>query len=278
MEKQNSCLSSDKGTEFLQWALPQLNYRWDGFRKPRGQVIKRIKKRIRELNLTGGYSEYKQYLQNHKSEWDILDSLCDITISKFFRDRKVWDFLRDDILPKLYHRKNGITLSAWSCGCCNGEEPYSIAIITDQISGRLSSKIDSTILATDRNRDVLNRAKARKYPKSALKELREEEIRTSFTKIENKPEIYQVNKSLTENIQFEKRDIRNSMPSGIFDIVFCRNLVFTYFTKEMQEQFLVRLQKCMRKGSVLVTGNNENILPVNWLKRVDKSHPVFEAI
>ena len=70
-------MSSDEGTKFLQWALPRLGYRWNGFRKPRGQVLKRVKSRIQELNLSGGYSEYKHFLQKNQDEWQVLDRLHD---------------------------------------------------------------------------------------------------------------------------------------------------------------------------------------------------------
>ncbi|MGR8981908.1 MAG: hypothetical protein ACU84H_17720, partial [Gammaproteobacteria bacterium] len=37
--------------QFLQWALPQMQLRWQGFRKVRKQVCKRIGRRIAELGL-----------------------------------------------------------------------------------------------------------------------------------------------------------------------------------------------------------------------------------
>lgn len=68
--------------EFLQWALPRLHMRWQGFRKVRGQVCKRIGRRIRELNLGEG-ADYRTYLESHPAEWSVLDDLCRITISRF---------------------------------------------------------------------------------------------------------------------------------------------------------------------------------------------------
>ena len=273
-------MSSDEGTKFLQWALPRLGYRWNGFRKPRGQVLKRVKSRIQELNLSGGYSEYKHFLQKNQDEWQVFDSLCDITISKFFRDRKLWDFIREKILPDLYQTKNNGTLSIWSCGSCNGEEPYSIAIIADQLSVKISGEIDYKIIATDRNENVLKRAKEGKFPESALKELGEEEIERYFrqTDIDEEEDFYQIIDKLSKNIHFGKRDIRESLPDDIFDIVFCRNLVFTYFNKKLQEQFLDRLHDRMKKGSILITGSNEKEPPAEWLKRIVKTHPVFKAV
>jgi hypothetical protein len=114
------------------------------------------------------------YLQQHPEEWKILDRLCDITISKFFRDREVWEFLRGQILSALCQKKSGPVL-IWSAGCCNGEEPYTIAMICEQLSKTNTPGNEFSILATDRNPEVLKRAKAGLYPAGALKELADEE-------------------------------------------------------------------------------------------------------
>jgi hypothetical protein len=44
---------------------------------------------------------YKAYLENNAGEWPVLDSLCGITISRFYRDRGVFDALRTRLLPSL---------------------------------------------------------------------------------------------------------------------------------------------------------------------------------
>ena len=90
-----------KNTEciaFLQWALPRLALRWRGFRRVRGQVCKRIDHRIRALGLSGP-AAYMAYLNDQSSEWAMLDTLCRISISRFYRDRPVFDYLGGTVLP-----------------------------------------------------------------------------------------------------------------------------------------------------------------------------------
>jgi hypothetical protein len=84
--------------QFLQWALPRLGMRWPGFRKVRRQVHKRLNRRLDELGLTQ-ILEYCGYLKTHPDEWQILESFLRISISRFYRDRGVWDRLRDEVLP-----------------------------------------------------------------------------------------------------------------------------------------------------------------------------------
>ena len=135
--KDNKCI------EFLQWALPKLSMRWPGFRKVRRQVCRRIARRINELGL-GGVSAYRRNLLDEQSdEWQVLDGLCRITISRFYRDREVYRFLADTVLPELAAQASSdgeTTVRCWSAGCCAGEEPYTLALIWHhQIVPRLAA-------------------------------------------------------------------------------------------------------------------------------------------
>ena len=53
--------------------MPQLQLRWKGFRKVRGQACKRIQRRYRELGLPD-IDAYRQYLATHPAEWVELDA------------------------------------------------------------------------------------------------------------------------------------------------------------------------------------------------------------
>lgn len=271
-------MSTNRETEFLQWILPQMGYRWPGFRKPRSQVIKRIRNRMQELNLSGGYNQYKTYLQANPIEWDHLEKLCNVTISKFFRDRALWDYLRRDILKNLLLSHDNQEVTIWSAGCCNGEEPYSIAITVEMIAEEYPLKRPISILATDRNQQVLDRAKKGNYPAGALKELTQDEISSYFIKYQKNDQVYTLQSRFKKNVEFECRDIRTSLPDQIFDILFCRNLAFTYFNQQEQERFLNRLKSKIKPGSWLVIGSNEQLPSNDWLKPYHRSHPVFRKV
>ena len=87
-------------TTFLQWALPQRNLCWPGFRKVRRQVCKRLTRRIRELGLDD-LAAYRRRLEAEPAEWRAFDECCHITISRFFRDRGVFEVLRKRVLPDI---------------------------------------------------------------------------------------------------------------------------------------------------------------------------------
>ena len=124
--------------EFLQWSLSRLRMRWQGFRKVRGQVCKRIERRLHELGLPD-VAAYRMFLETNDDEWAMLDSLCNITISRFYRDREVFRFLEQEVLVTLSDdalARGESVLRCWSIGCASGEEPYTLALLWDLVMAR----------------------------------------------------------------------------------------------------------------------------------------------
>jgi chemotaxis protein methyltransferase CheR len=148
---------------FLQWALPQLRMRWDGFRKVRGQVKKRLTRRLRELGLPD-IEAYRDYLRRHAGEWHKLDALCRITISRFYRDKGVYAALSQQVLPTLARaarQRRDKTLRVWSAGCGGGEEPYTISILWHLELRDRYPDLQIDIVATDADPAMLARAPLR---------------------------------------------------------------------------------------------------------------------
>jgi hypothetical protein len=74
----------------LQWGLPKLGLEWRGFRKIRRIVRRRIERRLAELHLPDT-AAYRRYLETHSEEWRVLDRACRIPVSRFYRDRAVFE-------------------------------------------------------------------------------------------------------------------------------------------------------------------------------------------
>lgn len=251
-----------KGQEcikFLQWCLPRLRLRWTGYRRVRKQVCKRLNRRINQLALSN-LNDYKSYLENHYEEWKILDSLCQITISRFYRDRVVFDKLRSGILPSLAqntleHGDN--ELRCWSAGCCSGEEVYTLQILWKIFVTRTNYQhIPLRIIATDSDIKLLERAEKAFYPFSSLRDLPEELINKAFRQT---GELYFLRKTFNENIEFKRQDIRKQLPDGGFNLILCRNLVFTYFDKTLQRKILEKIKEKLIPGGFLVIGIHESL-------------------
>lgn len=247
--------------EFLKWALPQLGLAWSGYRRVHRQVCKRLGRRLRELHLPNS-GAYHDYLECNPAEWDMLAAFCRIPISRFFRDRAVFDCLRQEVLPSLAAQAlvNGATaLQCWSAGCAAGEEPYSLSMLwrCGVSAGFPSLSID--ILATDVDEHQLERARAGLYRGSSLREVPERWREAAFERLE---QLYRIKGEFRTSVAFEGQDLLQSVPTGPFDIILCRNVAFTYFSEERRHEFLPRAYSILKPGGALVIGIRER-LPVD---------------
>jgi chemotaxis protein methyltransferase CheR len=214
--------------------------RWQGFRRVRRQVCRRVSRRIADLGLSRA-DAYRAYLEATEDEWDVLTGLCRVTISRFWRDRAVFDALRDVVLPAL-----GPRVSAWSAGCASGEEPYSLVLAAAEAG------VGIHVVATDVDPVLLERAQRATYAESSLRHLPGELRARAFDDGRLRPEF-------RDPVEFVQRDVLDGPPDGPFDLTLCRNLVFTYFDDERQLEVGRRLADSLRAGGALVVGAHEEL-------------------
>lgn len=248
--------------EFLQWALPRLSFRWPGFRKVRRQVGKRIQTRIDRLGLED-VGAYRTYLEREPREWALLDEFCRISISRFYRDRGVFDLLRATVLPQLAHdaaEQRRKEIRVWSAGCASGEEPYTLRVIWDLEIKPLFAGLQLQILATDASPHMLARAKAGRYPLSSFKDFPLEWHTKAFT-VDG--DLFRLRDEHRRCIDFLQQDIRVEQPAGPFDMIFCRHLAFTYFDDPLQKTVLGWLLNRLSPRGMLVTGKHEDLLKLS---------------
>ncbi len=245
---------------FLEWALPRLRRRWKGYKNVRGQVEKRIRRRIAALGLSG-FSAYRARLEADPDEWLVLDSLCFVTISRFYRDHRVWETLRDRVLPTLADAavaRDETRLRCWSVGCASGEEPYTLSILWAHALADRYSNLCLEIVATDVDEEVLDRARAGVYGAGSLRELPQHLLEEAFEPHEG---AYRLRQRFRARVEFEGADLRAALPPGPFHLLLCRNLVFTYFDESLQRETLDRTLKRLAPGGAFVVAPHERLPP-----------------
>ena len=255
-------MKDDECVSFLQWALPQLHMRWSGFRKIRTRVCKRIQRRIATLQLTG-VRDYLAYLETHSEEWQKLDEICQVTISRFYRDKMVFTYLADTVLPALCQRvlqQGKRELRVWSVGCASGEEPYSLALVWTFCLKQQYPHLKLHILATDTKYELLNRAQRACYPFSSVRNLPVEWCKQAFSKTGDE---YCLQPEYKQRITFQYHDIRQPVPPMGFDLILCRNLAFTYYDQALQSRVAEQLITALHSAGVLVLGVHE-ALPAEY--------------
>ena len=242
--------------DFLKWCLPRLRLRWPGFRKVRRTVCKRVQKRIRALGLEG-VAAYRPYLEETPEEWAGLDALCRIPRSRFYRDGPVFDFLGDAVLPELARasRARGArVLRAWSAGSASGEEPYTLSMIWGLSLQPGFPDLTLRIHASEVDGALLERARRACYGTGSLKEVPRAWLTEAFTGTDG---FFRLRPAFRDRVAFRRQDIREALPDGPFDLILCRNLVFTYFDAGLQGVILARVLERLVAGGALVIGKSE---------------------
>lgn len=245
-------------TDFLQWALPRLGMRWAGFRRVRGQVCKRLRRRLAALGLAD-LAAYRNLLVQDGAEWRVLDGLTRITVSRFYRNRGVFDHLRAEILPVLGRALRMAGESRLRClclGCCGGEEPYTLSMVWRLDLSLRCPGVRLEIVATDSDPGSLARAAEARYSGGSLKDL-PPEWQTAAFDVEDGA--HRLRSEFRRDVLFLQQDLREDMPPGPFHLVLCRNLAFTYFDERWQQRIANGLAARMPTSGVLVLGSHERL-------------------
>lgn len=183
--------------------------------------------------------------------------MCRISIARFYRDRAVFDRLRDAGLPALGRavlNRAETTLRCWRLGCAAGEEPYPLHRLWQVAVQPQFPGLACHILATDTAPHLLARAAAGCYPASSLREVPAAWRTTAFTPRDD-PDCLPA--EFRQGVEFQPQDIRTAAPSGPFDLILCHNLAFTYFDEPGQSRALARLTERLQPGGILVIGKTE---------------------
>lgn len=267
-------MSDSECVAFLQWALPRLDLRWPGFRKVRAQVCKRIKRRMTELGLDG-FAAYRARLEADRSEWRVLDGLCHITISRFYRDRGVFEMIARVLLPEAARaaKREARPVRCWSAGCASGEEPYSLKILWDLEVAPDFPGVGIEIVATDVDEIMIARARAGCFARGSLRELPEALLEQAFERQDGR---YCVKAHHRRGITLVLQDLREEMPAGPFDMILCRNTAFTYFAADLQCRMLAEMARRLRRGGYLVLGKHERLPEgADAFVPIDSPEPIF---
>ena len=166
--------------------------------------------------------EYLDVLDENRAEQETLLFFLRITISRFFRDRKLWTSLADSVFPFLLEQNDALKI--WCAGCSCGEEVYSLNIL-HQMHWATCSSIE--ILATDANDACLERAQKGIYQKSSLRELGPTMLSTCFHPSVHRNE-FAINQTFKKGITWKHHDFFSALPDRGFHAVFLRNNLLTY--------------------------------------------------
>jgi chemotaxis protein methyltransferase CheR len=210
-----------------------------------------MKRRLDSWLVRAGAASWPEYLgrvRANDTERARLRDYLTINVSSFFRDPERWAALRQTILPGLLRERP--RLRVWSAGCSIGPEPYSLAILLDELSpGRAHS-----LLATDLDRGALTRARARgPYTADDVQNVTAAQRQHYF---EPGGPPFHVRDSLARRVAFRELNLLADPFEADFDLIVCRNVVI-YFTEAAKAGLYRKFHDALRPGGVLFVGGTE---------------------
>lgn len=203
--------------------------------------------------------EYLALLKKDAAEADRLIDYVTIKVSRFFRNASVFELLATRVLPELGARNPARPLRLWSAGCGRGEEPYSLAILLEELSPEVVHPA-SRICATDIDLRALEMGRRGVYAPSALVEITPDRQTKHFTPLVGRKSVsYQVSDAVRARVDFSCHDLVTAdgpLSPEPFDLICCRN-VLIYLDQATVEKVQYLLCASLAPGGFLCLGEAE---------------------
>ena len=208
----------------------------------------------------------------------VLDVLT-VRVTEMFRDPSFWRIMREEIIPAIM--LNHKQFKIWHAGCSSGEEVLSMCIMLKEM-GVLH---DVSIIATDLDLSILDRAKTATYPAKNMELNEKNYIRFQGTasfrdyyREENGQAVF--NKDLLMNVSFRRHDLVLGEVFNKFDLILCRN-VMIYFNQSLQNEVLKKFHESLFKYGYLAIGSKESLIWCDYANRfivVNNEEKIYKKI
>lgn len=214
--------------------------------------LKRVSKDLGGVNL----DTLLQNLENQKNDIQIIQAFArefSVGESYFFRDPDFFDFFEHHIIPQI-SKKNNYSLNIWSVGCSRGEEAYSLAMMLHKNIPDIE-KWDLSILGTDVNTHLLDRAKEGIFQKWSFRSIPDFYIKNYFKPV---GEMYEIHPVIKKMVHFTYHNITSEtlvyVPSNVkkFDLILLKN-VLIYLKDNKAKTVTKNLFSILNEGGYLAT-------------------------
>ncbi len=222
--------------------------------------------RLRQLGLTSYFAYYRYLLKPEGvKELQHLANTVTIDTTEFFRGKRQFKLLREHILPELIRQKNKKKrIRIWSSGCSTGQEPYSIAMLINEMAG-IDMSWDIKILATDINTYSLKIAYLGRYSKKQVKDVPAKYLKKYFHKeLVGQEEFFQIKELLKKRLIFRRLNLLMSINriKGPVDMIFCQN-VMIYFDAGTRKMLSDQFYRLLGPKGYLSLGLSESLFGID---------------
>jgi two-component system, chemotaxis family, CheB/CheR fusion protein len=236
-------------------------------------VTRRIERRM-SINRIDEIKDYVAYMQNFPAEAATLFRELLIGVTRFFRDREVFDYLRQECLPDILDRAANRESRFWVAGCSTGEEAYTMAILAREYMLESGVNRELKIFATDIDRNAVQFAANGVYPESIVADIPEDLMAKYFYK---KKDSYQISREIREMVVFAQHNLIKDPPFTNIDLISCRNLLI-YLQPVLQRKVFEFFNFSLNLRGMLVLGTSETIGDMgDYFEHLDHKYKVYRT-
>jgi two-component system, chemotaxis family, CheB/CheR fusion protein len=269
-------MSAAESVEFedlVDYLKTSRSFDFRAYKKP--TLARRIQRRMMTVGVAT-FGEYREYLEEHPDEFIQLFNTVLINVTNFFRDEAAWQFISEQVVPKLLEEKRRFDpIRVWSAGCASGEEAYTLAMVLAEALGMEAFRSRVKIYATDIDENALAAARQGIYESKQVESVPAALLERYFDKTNGS---YSFNRDLRRSVIFGKHDLLQDAPISRVDLLACRNTLM-YFNAPAQARILARLHFALTEGGYLFLGRAETLLAHSATFRpVDLKQRVFAKV
>jgi chemotaxis protein methyltransferase CheR len=226
-------------------------------------VENRLANRLKELNLKN-FGEYYYYLRfdpGRRAELTKLFEVITTNETSFYRNPPQLQVFQDKVLKTELDKLRAARsrkLRIWSAGCSTGEEPYTLAMILQEVLKTETPLWDIKITANDLSESVVSAARKGIYSEYSLRTTPKDIVTRYFKK---EGSTYVVEQKLKNMISFGMINLSDKAMLRRVDrshIIFCRNVII-YFDDEMKRQVIESFYDNLLPGGCLLIGHSESL-------------------
>lgn len=242
-----------------------------------GTLQRRIEKRLAMIDIPeGAIEQYIAVLRRSEEERQNLARDLLINVTGFFRDPKVFDLLREKIIPEiLLNKVRDDTVRIWVAGCSTGEEAYSLAVLFLDRINAMELGIKLQIFASDADAEAVAVAREGHYSLASVEAIPSDLLQSYFTRNETG---YSVAPQVRGSVIFTVQNVLSDPPFSRIDLVSCRNLLI-YLETEAQAKVLALFSFALRESGILLIGRSETVGRMDdRFKLISKSERVYSRV
>lgn len=235
-------------------------------------IQRRIVRRML-LHKLNTLDEYLQLLTKQSQEVNVLYQDLLISVTYFFRDPDMMEYLKKSIFPQIINTKKNLEfLRIWVPACATGEEAYSLAIILEEILLEKTIAPVIQIFATDLSETAVERARLGVYKSNDLQNISKERIENFFEKIDGS---YRIIKPIRDKCVFATHNLFKDPPFSRIDLISCCNLLI-YLDPSLQKKSLSIFHYCLKSNGYLMLGKSETIgASPELFSQVEKKYKLY---